>query len=229
MSDDTRSVDRLREAFAAREGKPRPEDRAFDDAEVWAASRGELDDERTRELLDLAARDPECAESWRLALAMQRAQKGRPAESETDQVARAGSATGKRRLGWFAAVAAAALAVLLVPLWINDVQREQAPAEFREQVSFEIESLVASDTALPRDGFVLEWSPGPEGTLYAVEIADRDVTILAAARDLAQPRYEVAPEALESVAPGGTVLWRVEAILPDGAQLESPTFRVRVE
>lgn len=218
MSDEDSQVERLRDAFASRgSGKAPSADRVFDDAEVWAASRGELDSDRTRELLDLAARDPECAEAWRLARAMRR-ESGRS------------SASGKRRLAWVAAAAAVvALALLATPRLLRDGSSVPDEPVLRAGETYAIESELPADRPLPRAELVLEWTEGPAETIYSVEVATIDLEVLHSARRLSQPRHHVPPDALDDVPDGATLLWRVEALRPDGSRVRSPTFRVTVE
>ncbi len=212
----------LREAFAAlADGESPPGEREFEPAEVWAASAGKLDAARTRELLDLAVRDAECAEAWRLALELRRARESRGA----------GGSVGRRSpAGRWLAAAAAAAAVLLAALMLPGLLERRGPEApvFREGERLAIESLLPAEP-LPRDTLDLAWSAGPAGTVYDVEVVTGDLDVLHVARGLTGTTHRVPAAALASVEPGGVVLWRVRAILPDGSRVESPVFRAVVE
>ncbi len=208
---------RLREAFAAlAEGAPPG---ALPAAEkVWRAAHGELTAAETAELAELAARDPETAEAWRLALEL----KGSPATAEVIRL----SAWRRRRWGLGLAAAAVLVVGIMVPLlttqpWHGDPRLRNAgpPA---------VESRVGQAEALPRERFLLRWSGGPDGSLYDVVVSDGDLNVLHRSQRLAEPQLLVPAAALESLAPGATVLWRVEVLTPDGSRQASATFVQRV-
>ncbi|MGH9389750.1 MAG: hypothetical protein ACRD1Z_09055, partial [Vicinamibacteria bacterium] len=88
----------------------------------------------------------------------------------------------------------------------------------------DIRSLVSADEALPRERFFLRWSGGPEGAKYAVRVVTEGAEEIAAVEGLTEAEYRVAPEALRGLESGTKLLWRVQAILPDGRRIRSPTF-----
>ncbi len=222
MSFESESTRRLREQFAA---IPRSRDPAggCPDADcIWAAVTGELSAEETGLLVDHTLVCSECAEAWRLALEI-----ARPSESLE------GSAQPQPRhrfwsSPWIPLAAAAALVLLvLVPAL---VLRESAPSDpVLRGPETRIESLLGDDTLLPRDDFVLRWSPGPEGATYRLTVTTAGLDLLLERRELAEPAFRVPPEALSGVADGERVYWRVEAAAPDGSVIESPVFRAGVQ
>jgi hypothetical protein len=59
-----------------------------------------------------------------------------------------------------------------------------------------------------------------------VTVSRPDLTLVAASADLDRPELRV-PEAKLAGLPGGaSLVWMVEAVLPDGARLRSPVSRV---
>jgi len=141
------------------------------------------------------------------------------------------SSTGSwRRLAPVAAAAALVLAaavpvLLRVPL---PVVETGAPVH-RTPGEFAIRSLVRDGEKLPSGSFVLRWAGGPDGTRYVVRVTDRHLRPIAGGRALTERRFTVPERSLEGLERGDMVFWQVEAILPDGRQVASDTFTVRIE
>jgi hypothetical protein len=70
MTRDEPADRRLREAFAASTGPAKPPGDCPADAEIWAATRGELPAERTGALLDHSLECGRCRQSWQTAAAL---------------------------------------------------------------------------------------------------------------------------------------------------------------
>lgn len=205
--------ERLRRAVAAPEESAPAGDGCPPDGEIWSASRGELPPEAVQRLLDHMVDCPACDESWRMALAL-----GREA---------AGAGRSWRRLAGLAA-AAAVLAMAAWLVWVQPIP-VHAPAEpFRGGDGDILQPVPAAGEALPRDGFLLRWTGAPEGSIYSVEVVGADLEVLYRAQDLERPEVLVPASRLERLAPGDPVFWRVEAVLPDGARIDSPIFRVPI-
>ena len=120
-----------------------------------------------------------------------------------------------------AAVALVVFAVLLIePLGEID------PAPFRQPPPLAIDSPLERGAVLDRQAFVLRWSGAPSGTLYTLVVATRDLDVLHRAEEIEQDSYRVPADRFAGLAPGTTILWRVEAVLPDARHVSSPTFRV---
>ena len=206
----------LRRAFAAPAASPPGADCAPPE-EIWSASRGRLPPARTQELLAHSAKCPACAESWRWAAALDQ-ETGRGIEPERRPM-HAGLRLG---LGLAALAASIAVIALLVP--------RRGPSDaVREASTFSIESRLETGRPLPRDACVLTWSAGPKGTLYTVEVARIDLTVIARADQIETSRYKVPADALSGLPAGSTVLWRVEAVLPDATKISSPVFRATLQ
>ena len=152
-----------------------------------------------------------CAETWRLAVALGDA----PRRIAPAVPRRIGSGT---RL----ALAAACLATVALLGWYA-VRREGGREETMRAGEPSVRSVLREGQALPREDFRLRWTPGPEGTIYDVEVATADLRLLSRAMALTSPEYRVPADALEGVPAGTTIAWRVEATLPDGRVVASVT------
>lgn len=214
MSEIELERDRLRRAFASLEGRapgpgcPEPE-------RLWAAARGELPAEVVRPLVLHLVECGACAEAWRLAREVEpRAVDARPAAA---------------RPSWtFWGALAAGMTLALAASVVLHQPSERTPG-FREGTRIDIRSLVPESDSLPRARCVLRWSPGPEGTTYNLQVATEGLEKISEARGLTAAAYEVPPPALASLPSGAKLLWRVEAVAPDGARVTSATFVSRVE
>jgi hypothetical protein len=219
MSEIDLEVDRLRRAFASLEGRapgagcPEPE-------RLWSAARGELPADVVRPLVLHLVECSACAEAWRLA----REVEPRPAQRPV-VVARPAPA----RPSWtFWGTLAAGITVALAASVVLNRQPERTSG-FREGTRSDIRSLVPESVALARDRCVLRWSPGPEGTTYNVQVATERLEKISEARGSKSATYQVPAQALGSLPSGAKLLWRVEAVAPDGTRATSATFVSRLE
>lgn len=217
MKKEEGEVARLRRAFAA----PAETDAALSTCpspeKIWEAVRGELQPNEAGEIVEHTAVCAACAEDWRLAAALQR--------PETASVIPAADRfTAGRRLRNWTLAAAAALAVAVVGVqWVQKPDSGQVIYREGEQAS--IQSLLEEGQALPREQFLLRWStPDTPGATYDVEVSTEDLRVIASADDLREPQLLVPASSLAGVPPGTRLLWKVEAELPDGGRVSSPTF-----
>ena len=207
-------VERLRAAFAAPAG-PAPEPDACPAPErIWAAVRGELSASEVREVIDHTIACPACAEDWRLAAALDRKVADGTAQARTSSPSR--SALGRP---WLSAVAA----VLVLGFVLVPVLRHDDPAPIYRGEDEAIQSALPAGEALPREEAVLRWT-GPAGAVYDVQVTTEDLRVVATAGGLETPELRVPAEALRDLPSGAALLWRVEATLPDGAEMASVTF-----
>ncbi len=222
-----RETERLRRGFAADRGAPRPADCPPPES-IWRAARGELGARDVREVVAHVAACGECAEAWRLARAF--AEEADGEEGAAEPVAPAGRRP-VLHLGQWAAAAAAVLALVAAGLWWSGRPGEvgQAPVYRGEGGEVTIRSQVPEGRALPRDHAELAWSGAPAGSTYDLSVSTEDLRTLDQAEDLEEPRYTVPAKALDGLAAGAKVLWRVEAHLPDGRTVASPTFVTEME
>ncbi|RMF75519.1 MAG: hypothetical protein D6738_03590 [Acidobacteria bacterium] len=209
-------VARLRDVLArstcSSNGEPVPAD------EILAVLRGERSREDVERLVDRALGNAETEELVRLLPALEKA---------VDEAV--GTSARPRRAGWIlGGLAAAAAIVVGVVLIAPRVGEMTAPVEYREGDATALRPLVERGAALDRDHFTLAWSEGPEGSRYDLTVATVELRVLHEAKGLEATEYTVPREALEDLASGETVLWRVDVTLPDGRHVPSGTFRVSV-
>ena len=209
----------LRQAFQALGARSGGECSDEDRDRVWRAVSGDMPADERRTLVERLATDPGLAEAWRVADELWSASQGAAARV-ADTPARLWRPT------W---LAAAALLVLAVGAGV--VIQDTAPAEdeFRSGGGYVVESLVPFEATLPRENVRLRWSPGPEGSRYAVRVTTEDLRVLDTATDLTVPELVVAPERFAAIPPGTRVLWQVDAALPGGGTVSSRTFVARVQ
>lgn len=220
MTDTRKSDERLADAFRAiRDSSVELTDRERD--RIWQAVSGVLPAEQRRALVDQIATSPAHAEAWRVAHAMWRASQGTATETtETSVPARA------RR--WAPPWAAAAVLLIGTAVGLVTLRNQPTGDEFRSSAGYVIESRVPDADALPRDAFRLRWAAAPEGSRYRVRVTTEELVVLATAADLSTPEFHVAAPLLSTLPSGATVLWQVDAYLPDGERVTSRTFVTRV-
>ena len=186
---------------------------------IWRAASGELDADARRDLVDRMAASPAAAEAWRVAQAMREAQ-GYPALPAVET-----------RHSWSPTwIGLAAALTLTVGLGLFQLDRSSnRPADvYRDQATTTIQSLIPSDSTMPRDAFVLKWSPGPAGSRYLVRLTTDDLRVLTTVADVNVPELTIPAATLSGVPDGARVLWQVVTTLPSGQTVSSPTFVVRV-
>lgn len=231
MSDDRAFLDRLGGAFAsggatAPGGCPDPED-------LWAARRASgAPDARQRVVAHLAV-CADCAADWSLidrvdARAMETA--APPAQADAAGVRPRAPRRISRAGPWLLAAAAAAAILAIVAIGRFAGPGARLPvATVRSTAGPAVEALVPDGGVLPRRGAVLRWTDLGPGVRYTVDVATEDLRALALARGLERPEYPLPDTALSALPAGAIVVWRVEAVLPDGRHVASQGFRARVE
>lgn len=218
-------VRRLREAYASAPAGTASGPCA-DPEEIWQAVHGGLHPARIADLLDHALACTACDRAFVLARELSRGAGAAPmvgSERSHGSMRRRTMLTRRWAVGALGVVAAAAVAVLAL--------RRPRPVEeppFRESPSEAIAALPGTEH-LPRDRFLLRWSPGPPGTRYSLWVATPELRELYSRPRLEAPEQLVPPSALEGLPAGAEILWRVEAQLPDERHLASPAFRTRLE
>jgi hypothetical protein len=222
VTETRKSDERLAAAFRAIEDSS---DAAVSDSErerIWLAVSGVLPAEERRVLVEQMATRPAYAEAWRVAHEMWQASQGRATEPADTSVSRY-----VRR--WTAQwVAAAAVLLVGTTIGLVSLREQQSGDEFRSSPGYVVESLVPDAGALPRDAFRLRWAAGPEGARYRVRVTTEDLSVLATAADLSAPEFWVEAPLLSALPAGATVLWQVDAYLPDGERVTSRTFVTHV-
>jgi hypothetical protein len=109
------------------------------------------------------------------------------------------------------------------------LRRGQPPVVMRAGEEIAIRSLVPESAPLPREACVLKWSEPAGGARYTVRVGTEDLSPVARAENLDRAEYTVPAKDLERIPPASVLVWRVEAVLPDGRRIASPGFRNRLE
>lgn len=230
MSLEEEELTRLRRAFAA-VSQPAPAPEACPAPEkIWEAVCGELPPGEVEAIVEHTAVCASCAEDWRLAGALQTAE---PAVSTAPAPAGVVRYGPWQRVRTYVLAAAAALAVAVVGIQVYQAQQpDQGAAGYREGQQDAIQSRIADGAFLPRDRFLLRWSApaaAGAGATYDVEVSTEDLRIVSSAEDLRTPELQVPASALAGLPTGSRLLWKVEADLPDGRHLSSPTFVTTIQ
>jgi hypothetical protein len=184
---------------------------------VWRAVSGEAPAEERREVVEMVARDPSWALTWRAAHELWTASR------ETARARRIASGWSSG-LGW-GALAAGLLVAVGLGIWGG---RTPAPPTHREGATTRIESLLPDGQTRPRVGVVLRWT-GPPGATYDVRITSEDLLRVHTATGLKKGEYRIPEEFLAPFPPAARVLWQVQARLPDGETRRSETFVMKLE
>jgi hypothetical protein len=221
---------------------------------IWAAVQLELPADERAAIIDHTVACPSCAEAWRLAMELgssesrlasedagsdsRRLAPGPALEAQAPgpapirKPARAGAREElAARLQSPVAWALLSAATLVVAAGLVFVLRPStspvAPIE-RDSGAGLLRSQLQEGAFLPREAFLLRWTPGPDGTRYDVTVTTAALDPIAEARSLERPEYRIPPERLAGLAPGARLLWRVVARTTDGTTLSSATFEVAV-
>lgn len=186
--------------------------------DFWAACRGELAKSDLEALLDHALLCGPCTEALALA-------------REIASGAEAPHSAGRRLAPgrWTVLAAAAALLILLVaPIAWERLGPHRHGETLRESAEPPpaLRSMLSERPTLSRSEFELRWTGAPAGAVYTLEVATHELRVIERVENLRQPTHRVPSERLVGLEPGSTLLWRVEAVLPDGRRLQLPAARV---
>lgn len=206
---------RLREALASLAGKDGRKDSPVDVGRIFDAVHGNLDVEERRAIVDELVTDADAAEAWRLAR-----------ELTPDAIAPS-MAQRLETWKWLSMAAALLLAVGLG--WrLFSPSTPETPPVYRGGEQRAITPGVPAGAPLSRSQPVLRWS-SIEGARYQVRVLTPELQVLVETGELTTPEYRLSDDVLRRVAPGGVILWQVEARIPGSGVITSPTFSVRLE
>ena len=211
--------ERLSHAFAARR-QSRGRNECPDPEQLFEAASGNLTRDQRMTLLDHVAQCADCTEAWRLAMELG----ARPVELAAESGA---SIAPGRRPVWRSAIAASVVLAAGVVGYLALPVRDEIPRYRDAAEPLAPASLVTG--SLPRDRFVLRWSPGPQGSSYSVRLSTADLALLLVQQNIASPELSVPASALAQVKSGDQLLWQVEVRLPNGQQIPSETYIVTME
>jgi len=217
VTDDNRIVQRMRRAFSADDRPPNNRGDCPRADELWDACRAKLKAARAREIVRHVAGCPGCSAEWRLAMG----DDDRGAHRERPDATTA--TPGRRRWIGVAAAAAVVAGLALVP-FVLDFDRPNRQAAFRSAESPELHSLTPEQRNISRHACVLRWSSVGDDAVYDLEVSRQTLEPVVSERGLVGTEYTVSQEALAAVPAGEPIVWRVEARLPDGRRVSSPSY-----
>jgi hypothetical protein len=195
-------------------------------ARLWEGLRGELPVDERRSLVNHIGDCAACAEAWRLGHALQeevQAELG-PAVVPSQSAARPGLTVPR----WAYALAAGVVVLLGLVIWRASPGPRPGESAYRTAEDAPLRSVVTS-RVLPRGDCVLRWTPAATGARYSLLVTDERLTVIVRRQDLAEAEARLPPERLVELPAGAKLLWRVEALLPDGGRIVSSTFVNRIE
>src|SRR5262249_29508360 len=194
----------------------------------WAAAAGELPFERVRALVDHGATCARCAEAWRILADVRRAAAVEDA-AETVPGARPalGPAPARRPLRTRTLVPLALSAMAAVGLWVVLRPPPIHPPPVERGSGNAAALRAESPEVQPAGDALLRWSEVPGATSYNVTVLTPDLVVLHQAVGISGRQLPL-PEGVRQKAAGGGLLWNVDAVMPDGRTVASPTFELRL-
>ncbi len=177
---------------------------------IWDAVQGKVGPEEIAALADMTLTQPEIAREWRLARELSQARSGPRVVS-----------IWRRRMAPVLA-AAAVFVMALVPLLWHQVTNHDPV--YRGVDVRELRSELSEGGGLSRDDCILRWTDLGDDAVYSVTVMTADLEALVQAEGLKRPEVRVPAQALAAIGEGDRILWRVEAVSPDGRTLSSKTF-----
>ncbi len=182
---------------------------------------GELPADEAEALADRVAQDPALALELRIAAEIRR---------ERDAAVAVESEPRRSRSSYIWTTVAALAAALAVWWWTRPPTLEHPGTdEIRAgAVDPQIRSLIG-EGGLPRAAFELRWEGGPPGATFDVFVTTPELESIDQAHDLVEPQFRVPASALDGLAPGSLVLWRVTATTHDGRSASSVAFETIVQ
>jgi len=127
-------------------------------------------------------------------------------------------------------IAATMVAAVGLSVWWGWSPQKPRVAQRAGNETEVLRSRIDPEEALPQQAFVLSWEAEPpwRDARFSVTVTTEDLTPVAAAHGLEETSYEVPAEALAALPAGARLLWRVEAVRPDGT-LRKKVFQARLE
>lgn len=215
----------LRRAFRTQVPTAADDQACLPAEEIWDAAHGRLDPAGTRRVVHQVAVNPAAAEVWRLAVSLGDGDAARQPRDEHHGSPTLARGTGGR--GLWLALAATVLAAFGLWRLVTVPATVDGPIAVNREVPAEaIESLVDDGAVLPRQDFVLRWSPADEGARYDLRLRTLSLASVAEVFDLDRASHRVDETHFSDLPDGSALLWQVVLHRPDGTTLTSPTFRV---
>ena len=195
----------------------------------WAAAAGELPFERVRALVDHGATCARCTEAWRILVDVRRAASdaGTPASDPPPLRSLVGGAPGRPRLRTGTLLPLALSAMAAVGLWVVLRPPPVRPPPVERGTGNGAAVRAESPEVQPARDAVLRWSEVPGASSYNVTVLTPDLVVVHQAVGVSGREFRL-PEALRQRAAGSELLWNVDAVMPDGRTVASPTFELRL-
>jgi hypothetical protein len=194
----------------------------------WAAAAGELPFERVRALVDHGAHCARCAEAWRILADVRRAAAGSRAETTGAPAARPLAAPAWPRLRSRTLLPLAISAMAAVGLWVALRPPPSRPPPVERGNGRGTAPRAESPEVQPAPNAVLRWSAVPGASSYNVTVLTPDLVVVHQAVGVSARELRL-PEGVRQRAAGGGLLWNVDAVLPDGRTVASPTFELKLK
>ena len=221
---ETRSPDeRLADAFRAIEDSSEAAVPDSDRDRIWLAVSGVLPAEERRALVERMATSPAYAEAWRVAHEMWQASQGTAAETARHSRPRRTRDAGRRR-------GCAAAAVLLVGTTIGlvSLREQQSGDQFRSSPGMSCSRACQTPARCHVTRSGCNGQPGRRAHATG-SVSRRTISWCSPLPPISPSRSSLVAAPLLSALPAGaTVLWQVDAYLPDGERVTSRTFVTHV-
>ena len=195
----------------------------------WAAAAGELPFERVRALVDHGATCARCTEAWRILVDVRRAASEAGAEASDPPPLRSlvGGAPARPRLRTRTLLPLALSAMAAVGLWVVLRPPPVRPPPVERGTGSSAAVRAESPELQPARDAVLRWSEVPGASSYNVTVLTPDLVVVHQAVGVSGREFRL-PEAVRQRAAGSELLWNVDAVMPDGRTVPSPTFELRL-
>ena len=195
----------------------------------WAAAAGELPFERVRTLVDHGATCARCAEAWRILVDVRRAASdaGTPASDPPPLRSLVGGAPGRPRLRTGTLLPLALSAMAAVGLWVVLRPPPVRPPPVERGTGNGAAVRAESPEVQPARDAVLRWSEVPGASSYNVTVLTPDLVVVHQAVGVNGREFRLS-DAVRQRAAGSGLLWNVDAVMPDGRTVASPTFELRL-
>ena len=195
----------------------------------WAAAAGELPFERVAALVDHAATCARCAEAWRILADVRRAAAGAAAEVNLPPPPRSvlGGPPARPRLRTRTLLPLALSAMAAMGLWVVLRPPSVRPLPVERGTGNGVTVRAESPEVQPARDAVLRWSEVPGASSYNVTVLTPDLVVVHQALGVSGREFRL-PEAVRQRAAGSELLWNVDAVMPDGRTVASPTFELRL-
>jgi len=196
--------------------------------DYWAAAAGELPFERVRALVDHGTTCSRCAEAWRILADVRRGAAGE-AGAEVNVPpplrTRVGAVPARSPLRTLLPLALSAMAAVGIWLVLRPPPIRPPPVE-RGNGNVPTVHAESPEVQPARDA-VLRWSEVPGASSYNVTVLTPDLVVVHQAMGVSGREFRL-PDAVRQRAAGSGLLWNVDAVMPDGRTVASPTFELRL-